>query len=302
MRVLLAGASGMIGTALAEALRSRGDTVITLVRGTPRSADQIGWDPARGDLDPSALAAVDAVVGLNGAPVGALPWTRSRRAEILTSRVNATRTLATAIRAARSAGHGPSVFVSASGVNAYGNARPGQTLTEASPGPDGAGGFLHDVVLAWESAARDAEPSGVRVAMIRTGIVTGRGGAFDKLELLARVGMAGPIGDGRGVWPWISLRDEVGAILHILDGDLAGPVNLVGPTPATSSEVIRAVAAGLGRPYWLPAPRWALKATLGSAAEDLLLIDLPAVPKALLDSGYVFRDRTIEEALSAPSA
>lgn len=299
MRILLAGASGMIGTAVISALRARGDQVTLLVRRPPRGPSEIQWDPASGTLAAGALEGIDAVIGLSGAPVGKLPWTRATRAEILNSRVSATHTLARAIRAAHEAGSGPGVYINASGVNAYGNSRPDDCLDESTPLPTDGGGFLCDVVRQWETAAREAEGPGVRVALLRTGIVTGRGGAFDRLDLLARCGVAGPIGGGEGAWPWISLRDEVGAILHILDSDVSGPVNLVGPTPATSGDVMRAVARSLKRPYWLPAPRWAVKAALGSAADELVLIDLLVLPDKLVESGYVFRDPTIQAALGA---
>lgn len=275
MRILLAGASGMIGTALASALRERGDQVTVLVRRPARGPSEVRWNPAAGALAADALDGIDAVIGLSGAPVGRLPWTKARRAEILSSRVSASRTLARAVRAAHDAGSGPGVYINASGVNAYGNSRPGERLDEMAAVPTEGGGFLCEVVRQWEAAAREAEGPGVRVALLRTGIVTGRGGAFDKLELLARCGVAGPIGDGTAAWPWISLRDEVGAVLHILDHDVSGPINLVGPTSATSSDVMRAVARSVKRPYWLPAPSWALRAVLGPAAEDLVLIDLP---------------------------
>lgn len=300
MRILLAGASGMIGTALISSLRVRGDQVVVLVRRPSGGPSEIEWDPESGVLDPAVLEGIDAVVGLSGAPVGKLPWTKSTREEILNSRVNATRTLARAIRAAREAGFGPSVFVNASGVNAYGNSRPDDCLDETTQVPPFGGGFLCDVVRQWEKAAKEAEVPGVRVALLRTGIVAGRGGAFDRLEMLARFGVAGRIGNGEGAWPWISLRDEVGAILHILDADdVSGPVNLVGPTPASSSDVMRAVAHHLKRPYWLPTPTWAVKAALGPAADDLVLIDLLVLPEKLQESGYVFRDQTIEDAVRA---
>ncbi|BBH17007.1 epimerase [Nocardioides baekrokdamisoli] len=297
MRILLAGASGMIGTAVISALRARGDHVTLLVRRPPRGSSEIEWDPANGVVPPEALDGIDAVIGLSGSPIGKLPWTKSTRAEILNSRVKATRTLARAVRAAHDAGSGPAVYINASGVNAYGNSRPDDCLDELTPIPAEGGGFLCDVVRQWEAAAREAEGPGVRVAMLRTGMVTGRGGAFDKLELLARWGVAGPIDEGEGAWPWISLRDEVGAILYILDTDVSGPVNLVGPTPATSGEVMRAVARSVKRPYWLPAPPWAVKTALGSAAEELVLIDLLVLPDKLLESGYTFFTPTIEDAL-----
>lgn len=288
----------MIGTAVTAALRERGDTVHTLVRRGIGGPLEVRWHPEHGDLDPGVVAQFDAVIGLSGEPVARLPWTRRRKELILSSRVSATNTLVTAIGASRAYGRGPSVFINASGVNAYGNRRPGELLTEfAGPAEPKDRGFLGHVVADWERAALGAARiPGLRVAVLRTGMVLGRGGATDALERVAKVGLAGRLGGGRNMWPWISLRDEVGAILHVLDGDLAGPVNLVGPSPATSSEVIRAVARSVGRPFWLPTPAWALR-PLGVAAADLLLVDIAAVPQRLLDSGYVFADRTVASAL-----
>lgn len=298
MHVLIGGASGMIGTAVASALRDRGDTVTTLVRRSPTNPAEVKWDPAAGRLDPDVMRGVDAVMGFSGSRIAKLPWTKGRRRQIRESRVSATRTLATAINAARAAGYGPDAFLSASGVNAYGRSHQGPPLTEDGDVPGAAGGFLCDVVAEWEAAAALARESGCRVVHLRTGIVTGKGGAFGPLELMARLGVAGPLGGGRNVWPWISLRDEVAAILHALDNGLSGPVNLAGPTPATSGEIFRAVAVNMRRPYWLPAPRWALKVALGEAADELLLVDLPVDPVRLLATGFVFSDPTIEAALA----
>jgi uncharacterized protein (TIGR01777 family) len=293
MRVVIGGASGLIGTALGRALEARGDEVIRLVRRAPGSADEALWDPATGDLDPMPLRGADAVVNLSGASVGKLPWTKARRADILDSRLAATRTIVGALTALHASGEPVPALVSASAVGYYGS-RPGEELYEnAAPGT----GFLAQVVRQWEQAAL-AAPSGTRVVLARTGLVIADGGAVAPLRRLSAIGLGGPIGKGSQHWPWISLRDEVAAFLHLIDTPVSGPVNLAGPTPATASEVGRALAARLHRPYWLPAPAPLLAAALGDAAHDLLLSDQLQVPQALLDSGFAFTDGSITEAIA----
>ncbi len=187
----------------------------------------------------------------------------------------------------------PSVFVSGSAVGFYGD-RPGQKLTESAIK---GGGFLSDVVEAWESAAHLA-PSGTRVATVRTGLVIGRGGAMKPLLPLARLGLTGPIAGGGQYWPWVSLRDEVAAMVHLLGSDLHGPVNVAGPTPATSDATLRALARAVHRPYGLPLPRKAVTLALGDAGRELLLASQKVVPQKLLDDGFVFRDPTVQDAMN----
>ncbi|MCS0500055.1 TIGR01777 family oxidoreductase [Protaetiibacter mangrovi] len=294
MRVVVGGASGMIGRALVARLRERGDRVVVLVRRTPEGADEIRWDPARGHLDPAALADADAVVNLSGASLSKLPWTRRWRGEILSSRVQATTALVGALHARAAAGSPVPVFVSGSAVGVYGD-RPDEELTEASaPG----GGFLAEVVRTWEATALGA-PDGTRVALARTGLVVGPDGATAPLRALARFGLAGPLGSGRQHWPWISLDDEADALVHLLDADIRGAVNLVGPQSATAADVIRAVAADAGRPYWLPAPSVAIATLLGDAGRELLLSDQLVRPTVLADTGFAFRHPSVEQAVAA---
>lgn len=295
MRIVVGGASGMIGRALVARLRERGDRVIVLVRREAEGADELSWNPADGHLDPAALAGADAVVNLSGESISKLPWTARRRAAILASRVQATTAIVGALHARADAGEPVPVLVSGSAVGVYGD-RPGERLTEAA-GPGG--GFLASVVRAWEAAAGEA-PDATRVVLARTGLVIGPEGATAPLRALARFGLAGPLGGGAQHWPWISLDDEVAALVHALDDDrLHGPVNLVGPEPATADRVARAVAADAHRPYWLPAPGFAISAALGDAGRDLLLADQLVVPGALAASGFAFRHETVEEAVAA---
>jgi uncharacterized protein len=280
-RIAVTGSSGLIGTALVAALRQRGDEVVRLVRRPPRAADEVQWDPATGHLDPRVLEGVDGVVNLAGAGVGDSRWSPSYKREILASRVDATTAVATAVAAA---GH-PVRLVSGSAVGYYGD-RGDEELTEASPPGSG---FLSDVVLAWEAAAQPAVDAGAPVAFIRTGIVLAReGGAMKPLLRLARLGLGGPLGSGRQFMPWITLPDEVGAILLLLDSpEVTGPVNLVGPAPARQREVAQALGRALHRPAVLPAPSVALRVVLGEFAGEVLG-GQRIVGHALRDSGYAF--------------
>lgn len=289
MRVLVAGASGMIGTELARQLAEAGHEVRRLVRRQPQSADEFHWSPATRMIDVNLMETADAVVNLSGASLNHFPWTASTKRRILSSRLEATGTLTDAMR---QASRPPAVFLSGSAVGFYGD-RPGQKLTEDSAKGTG---FLSDVVEAWETAARLA-PEKTRVALLRTGLVIGRGGAMKPLLPVARLGLAGPIAGGGMHWPWVSLHDEAAAIVHLLSSDLDGPVNVVGPTPATAGGVIRALATAVHRPYALPVPEKAITLTLREAGRELLLASQKVVPARLLADGFVFRDRTVREAM-----
>lgn len=290
-RIVISGASGLIGTALASSLHADGSDVTTLVRRPPRLDSETQWAPGESPLDPEVLAGAEAVVALGGASVGRLPWTRRYRRELVDSRLQATRTLTTALRALRS---DAPALISASAVGYYGSA-PGEILTE-----DSAAGqtFLADLSDRWEAEARQAEDQ-TRVALLRTAPVIHRRGVLKPLIQLTRFGVSGPLGHGTQIWPWISLDDEVRAIRHVLDRKIAGPVNLTGPTPASANDIGRALAARMHRPFWLPAPAWALRLALGDAADSLLLPDADVRPQVLERSGFEFTHRTAAEAVAA---
>src|SRR4051794_25743355 len=289
MRVLLAGSSGMIGSELRAQLAAAGHETRRLVRHDPGSPDEFRWSPEERQVDVDLFEWADAVIGLSGSSLQHLPWTRATKRRILSSRLQATGTLAEGMRRADDP---PRVFVSGSAVGYYGD-RPGQQLTEsASKGR----GFLTDVVDAWEAAARLA-PTATRVALARTGVVVGRGGALKPLLPLAKAGLAGPLGTGRQHWPWISLHDEAAALVHLLGSTLEGPVNLAGPSPATAGEFVRALAEAVRRPYFLPVPRFAIELALQDAGRQLLLADQQVVPQKLLDDGFEFRDSTVQDAM-----
>lgn len=298
MRVLIAGASGFIGTALVDLLTADGHEVVRLVRRRAEGPDEASWSPAAGIIDFAVMDRVDAVVNLSGASLSRLPWTKGYQGEIIDSRVTATRTLTEAMHKAK---RPPPVFLSASAVGFYGN-RPGELLTEYCAAGSG---FLPEVVQRWEAAAMLA-PAETRTAIFRTGIVIGHGGAMQRVSTLTRLGLSSRLGTGGQHWPWISLHDEAAAIAHLLTSNLAGPVNLVGPTPATADRIMNAMAERMNRPYAFAVPERMLGLALGRAADELLLSSQKVRPQRLIDDGFRFTHVTVESALdemlSAPRA
>ena len=287
MRVAISGTSGLIGGALARALRAEGSTVLSISR---NPAADIRWDPTRGTLDARAFDSLDAVVHLAGAPI-ARRWTPARRREILESRVQSTTLIAGALASSANA---PPVWVSASAIGIYGSCGD-ELLTESSV----AGvGFLADVVRAWEAATAAALAAGARVVNLRTGIVlSAEGGALPKMLQPFRFGLGGPIGNGRQWMSWISLHDLVRAIRFVLAGDLHGPVNAVAPGPVTSTEFARTLGGVLSRPAIVRVPALALRAVFGAMANETLLASQRVVPGRLLASGFGFDDPALAGAL-----
>lgn len=292
--VLIAGASGLIGTELSTQLRAAGHTVLSLVRGEPRDDTQFTWIPSAGVVDTTLFDRADVVVNLSGASLGRLPWTRGYKRQIVGSRVDATRTLVAGMRGASTP---PTVFLSGSAVGIYGD-RPGDRLTESSPRGTG---FLSDVVAEWERTALTA-PDGVRVALMRTGLVVGPGGALAPLLPLTRFGLGSRLGTGDQFWPWISLHDEAAAFVHVMGSELDGPINLAGPTPATSDALTRRLAHDLSKPYALTVPEFVISTAMQEAGRELLLPSQQVVPEKLLADGFVFRHRTVDEAVDALAA
>lgn len=290
MRVLISGASGLIGTAFGRAATTSGHTVLRLVRRQPRSSDEVPWDPSTLSLNPHALDGVDAVVNFSGASLARLPWTPGYRREILRSRVQATHTLTDAMRAAA---HPPQVLLNASAVGIYGN-RPGELLTEESAHSDD---FLATVVAAWEKESARA-PADTRVVTFRSGLVLAKRGALRPLIPLAKLGLAGPLGRGTQHWPWISLHDEAAALVHLLSSELSGPVNLVGPESATANDVMRELTTALHRPFLLPVPERILTLGLQDAARQLLLADQRVSSTLLQNDGFQFSQSTPAEAIA----
>ncbi|WP_104127252.1 TIGR01777 family oxidoreductase [Cryobacterium sp. Y57] len=290
MRVLIAGASGLIGRELSRQLVGAGHTPVRLVRREALGKNEIRWNPSAHALDAHVLNDIDAVVNLSGASLARLPWTPGYRTEILSSRLSATRTITDALGHAATP---PTVLLNGSAVGVYGN-RPGEILSETSTvGTD----FLADVVTQWETAAQLA-PEPTRVVTLRTGLVLAKGGALKPLLPIAKLGLAGPLGGGNQHWPWVSLHDEAAAILHLLTSTLSGPVNLVGPSAATANDIIKALATALHRPFFLPVPQQVLTLLLQDAARQLLLADQQVSAQKLLDDGFEFAHRTPATAIA----
>lgn len=293
MRVVMAGASGFLGTALAGRLRADGHEVIRLVRRPARGPAELTWNPAAGKLDRSALAGAGAVVNLAGAPVAHL-WTGAYRRKLVSSRVDTTGTLAATL-AALPAETRPAVLVNASGVHWYGDTGE-RAVDEEAPAGDG---FMPDLCRAWEAATRPAEDAGVRVIRLRTGFPLHRSGGFLRPQLpLFRLGLGGRLGDGRQWQPWISLADWLSAVAFCMGHrDLAGPVNAVGPAPVTNAEFTRELAALLHRPAVVPVPGFGVRLLGGLGAS--ILDSLRVLPGALTRAGFPFQHPTLKSALEA---
>jgi hypothetical protein len=294
MDVAITGASGLIGTALVAALGRAGHRPIRVVRKGSGGTDEISWDPAKGHIDAEALEGVDAVVHLAGAGIGDHRWTDSYKSTLLTSRTEGTDLLARTLAGMR---RPPRVLLSGSAIGYYG-ARGDEELTEASAAGEG---FLADLCVAWEAATTPAEDAGIRVAHLRTGIVLSRdGGALRKQLPLFKWGLGGRMGSGRQWQSWISIVDEVGAILHLLQADVSGPVNLTAPNPVTNIDFTKALAGALRRPVFLPIPTFGPKLLLGGElAENLLFTGQRVLPSKLQGSGFTFKYNTIDAALRA---
>ena len=291
MDVAITGSSGLIGTALKRNLRAAGHRPIAVVRRAPKSgADEIRWDPAAGELDAASLEGVDAVVNLGGAGIGDKRWSDERKRVIYDSRVDSTALLATTLAGLDAK---PSVFVSGSAVGYYGS--QGDTeLTESSPA---ATDFLADLCVQWEAAAQPAIDAGIRTVLARTGVVMSRtGGVLDRQLPLFKLGLGGKMGPGTQWFPWISLDDEVGALMYLIDNEISGPVNLVAPNSVTNAGFTTALGSAVGRPTLLPVPMFGPKLLFGAELVDALILGSQRViPGVLNEAGYEFIHPTIED-------
>ena len=292
MRVVVAGSSGLIGTALVADLRHAGHEVLRLVRRPPAAPDERGWDPPAGLIDDGTFDGVEAVINLSGAGIGDRPWSGARKQLLRDSRNVPTEVLATAV-----ARHRVPTLLSASGVHYYGDT--GSRLVDETA-PSGTG-FLAEVCRDWEGASAPAVEAGARVVLMRSaGVIAPAGGLLGRLRPLFALMLGARIGTGRQAFPWISLDDEVGAMRFLLEHDaVAGPVNLAGPEPATNAEFTAALAEVLHRPAPFVVPAAVLRAVLGQLAEELVLTGPVVVPAALHKYGYPFHHLTIREALQA---
>jgi uncharacterized protein len=294
MNVLVTGAHGMIGTALIPRLRARGDRVVRLVRGEPEGSDDVRWDPPAGTIDAASLEGVDAVVHLAGVGIGDKKWTEARKKEVLESRTIPTTLLARTLAALD---RKPRVLVSASAIGYYGNRGDEQLTEAASPGDD----FGAHVCGEWEEATAPAEEAGIRVVRTRTGLVlTARGGFLKRLLLPFKLGIGGRLGSGRQWMSWITLDDDLAAILHLIDTDaLAGAVNLTAPNPVTNAEFTKQLGNAVHRPTVIPTPMSALKLVYGGELVDTLLGSQRVVPEKLQQSGFTFSHPELDGALRA---
>ena len=287
---MVSGASGLIGSALVPALEAAGHDVLRLVRRDARGASEVAWDPAAGTVDAARLAGVDAAVSLSGANLNRR-WTAARKREIRDSRVSSTSLLARTLAELEPR---PLVFVSAGGCGIYGD-RGDEVLTEES---ELGTGFLADVGRAWEAAAEPARAAGLRVVSFRQGMVLTRdGGALRQMLLPFKLGVGGRVASGRQWWSWVSLDDLVASYLFVLESELAGPVNLASPSPATSEAFAKALGRALHRPAVLPVPAFTIKVLFGERGEAVVLEGQRTLPARLLDAGFRFSYADLDAAL-----
>ena len=293
MKIIISGASGLIGKPLVKKLSLAGHEVVQLVRRTP-NANESRWNPATGQIDASVIDGADAVIHLSGAGIGDRRWTTKYKQELVESRTKSTSLLASTIA---NCAKKPSVFLSGSAIGIYGP-RGDEELTEQS---SNGSSFLADICKQWEAAAKPAVGAGVRTVYLRTGIVlTPLGGALKKQLPLFKLGLGGKFGDGRAWQSWISLDDELAAIEHLLTAKVSGAVNLTAPNPVTNADFTTALARALKRLAILPIPKFGPKLLLGAELADALLFTGQRVmPAELLKSGFVFKHSTIEVALRA---
>jgi hypothetical protein len=295
-KFLVSGGSGLLGTALRQALAARGGEVLQLVRRDTVSAEELKWNPEAPSpvAEPGRLEGLTAAIHLSGSNVAGRRWTSAYKKEIWRSRVESTGALATALAGLRKP---PQAFLVASACGIYGDRKDEILDEQSSPGK----GFLADLCQEWEAAARPAEEAGIRVVHLRFGVVLAPGGgALRKMLPLFRLGLGGPLGSGKQWTSWIGLEDAVAAILFAMDTPaLAGPLNLTAPEPVTNAQFARALARAVHRFAILPAPAIALRLFLGEMANEALLASERAVPARLIAAGFQFVHSTVDEALAA---
>lgn len=288
MKIVIAGSTGFIGSALAASLRRDGHEVLGLSRRP--GPDVVQWDLEGGEVDTVALEGLDALVNLAGETIDGR-WTSSKKERLVSSRLDSTALLADVVSRLDAP---PAVYVGGSAMGFYGS-RGDEVLTETSPSGSG---FLARLVVDWEAAAAPIAEQGVRVSFARTSLVLGGdGGALPRLRRITKLGAGGPLGNGRQWMSWITLDDEVAALRFMIDHELEGPVNLASPNPVRQREFASVLGGVLRRPTVLPAPAFAIKLVLGEMGESLLLGSTRLAPAALESSGFDFGHRELEPAL-----
>jgi uncharacterized protein (TIGR01777 family) len=297
MKILITGATGLIGRALCHALNEEGHTIVGVSRSSRKPsgldvAEMVQWDPQAGPLTDDALDQVDAVINLAGEPIAAKRWSDQQKKSIRDSRIVITRRLVEGMSRAK---HKPQVFVSSSAVGYYGN-RGDERLEETSaPGR----GFMSEVCQEWEREAARASELGIRVVLVRTGVVlSADGGALEKMLPPFKIGVGGRLGSGKQWFPWIHIDDIVGIFKHaIRNSQIDGPINGAAPQGATNAEFTRELGRALHRPTFLPVPEFALRALMGEMA-NVLFDSQRVIPAAALASGYEFHYRQLGPALA----
>jgi len=293
MRVLVSGASGLIGSALCEAFRQRGDDVAKLVRKEwSSSGNEILWDPAAPYLERGKIEGFDAAIHLSGENVGSGRWTERKKGEIIESRIRTTRLLARTFLELESP---PKSWVVASATGFYGNCGDRRLDEDEACGET----FLAEVCRQWEDASHPARDKGIRVINTRFGLVMGgRKSPFTRMLLPFKLGLGGPVGPGTQYLSWITLHDAVRALLHVLaTPSFEGPVNVVSPNPVRNKEFVSSLGRALNRPAVLPLPAFAARLLLGEMADDLLLASQRVIPRKLLESGFTFEYPELEQAI-----
>jgi uncharacterized protein len=293
--IAIAGSSGLIGSALTAALRAADHRVLRIVRRAPSNSDELHWNPENGEFDVDALSDVDVVVNLCGVNVGQRRWSGAFKQGLRDSRIAPTEVLAHAVAEA-----GVTTLVNASAVGYYGNTKDRVVDENDRPGR----GFLAQLCEDWEAATLPAQYGGARVVLARTGLVfASAGGALGRLRPLFRTGLGARLGSGRQYMSWITLEDEVRALLFaIAEPALSGPVNMTGPAPVTNAEFTTAFGRAVNRPTPLMLPGFTVRAALGEFADEGLLTGQRAIPSALERAGFQFHHNTIGEALDYATA
>jgi uncharacterized protein (TIGR01777 family) len=291
MRILVAGSSGYLGTALVRHLHEAGHQVTRLVRREATRADEVYWRPNQESLDPSVVDGAQAAINLAGANVGDQRWTEEYKKLLVSSRVNPTSVLARAISVAADP---PRVLLNASAVGYYGDTGDRETDESGPPGED----YFGRLCRSWEDGTQPAEEAGIRVTHLRSGLVLGpKGGFLKPLLRLFKLGFGGRMGSGKQWMPWISLVDEIGAIEFLLTADTAlGAVNLTGPAPVRNEEFARTLGQVLHRPALLPLPTFVLKLVMGEFGGQAVASQR-VLPAGLTATGYHFRHGTLRDAL-----
>jgi uncharacterized protein (TIGR01777 family) len=296
VKVIVTGASGLIGSSLVPSLLGRGHEVTQLVRrktkGATGSVREVEWRPDRGEIDAAALEGHDAAVHLAGESIAGGRWTDERKRRIRDSRVQGTRLLAETLASLNAK---PRAFVSASAIGIYGD-RGAETLTEQSAAGEG---FLPEVCREWEAATESASRAGVRTALLRFGLIlSAEGGALAKMLLPFKLGVGGKVGDGKQFYSWIALADVI-EIIHfaLANESLTGAINVVAPEPVTNAEFTRALGRAVNRPTFLPVPAFGARLAFGEMADALLLSSARVVPERLQQAGFKFKYPTLDGAL-----